>query len=173
MKSLFARLHVIKMYFVSLLLVALLIPGCACWQPENAQDKKCIAAKITVDCTKGSAISQAPNMLPLVKWILGGAPGGQMDWQSLLKSLMHFGFEVVSCTAGQLDNALALKTAKMAKARAAADAPVPSAAEEAAFIAAKNESTTAHNNWGQFMAQNYPNIVLKMPEKNPLESLVK
>ena len=160
-----------KSILVAILLLAL--PGCYCWEPAHAQDKQCVAAKITVDCTKGSAISQAPNMLPLVKWILSGAPGGQMDWQTLLKSLMHFGFDVVGCTAGQLDNALALKATKMEKARATPGAPAPSAADEAAFIAAKNEATTAHNNWGLFMAKNYPNVVMKMPEKNPLESLVK
>lgn len=162
---------------VLFLVLSFSLASCAWWQkcstPEMANDKGCAAAKITVDCTKGSAISQAPNMLPLVKWILSGAPGGQMDWQTLLKSLMHFGFEVVGCTAGQLDNALALKVSKMSAARAAAGAPPPSAADEAAFIAAKNEATVAHNNWTLFMAKNYPNVSYKMPDVNPLASEVK
>lgn len=154
------------------IVAALFTTGCYCWEPAHAQDKQCIAAKVTVDCTKGSAISQAPNMLPLVKWILAGAPGGQMDWQALLKSLMHFGFEVVGCTAGQLDNALTLKAAKMEKAHSTPEAEPMSPAEQAAYMAAKNEATTAHNNWRLFMATNYPNVVLKLPEKNPLEALV-
>jgi len=147
----------VKNPIVLVIVAALFAMGCHCWEPAHAQDKQCIAAKVTVDCSKGSAISQAPNMLPLVKWILAGAPGGQMDWQTLLKSLLHMGFEIVGCTAGQLDNALALKMSKMEKARSAPDATLPSAEDEAAYIAAKNEYTTAHNNWTLFMAQNYPN----------------
>ncbi len=152
------------------LLVVLLLatlPSCYCWKPENSKQPQCVAALVTVDCTKNSAIEQAPNVLPLVKWILSGAPGGQMDWQTLLKSLMHFGFDVVGCTAEQLDNAFALKATKMSK-----STPDAMQSSEAAYLAVKKESDGIHDRWKAFLAKEYPTVRFKLPAKNPLEAAV-
>lgn len=156
----------------TLLVAALLLTGCGyCADPQHAQEPRCQAQAIVVDCSKAGAISEAPNLLPLVKWILSGAPGGQMDWQTLLQSLMHTGFELVGCTAEQLDNAFALKMQALEHMRSGPDG-VFSAEAEVKYKTLKALAPVIHDNWRSFMNKTYPNVHYKLPAVNPLLSVL-
>lgn len=156
-----------KNFFV-LLCLSLFLSSCICMKPENADLPQCVATRVVVDCSKTSALDTLPTLLPLVKWVLAGAPGGQMDWDSLLKSLMSMGFEMVSCTADQLDNAFTMKMAKVEKAHNDAAATSQSnpdyAAENLRYLAAKREAVTYQNNWKLFLSKHYPNVKFKHSE---------
>lgn len=79
----------------------LLFAGCACWQPQHAQDKACVVLRQVVDCTETAAVTVGPALAGLVQSLV---TGGQMDWSKVESIAESLGFKDGGCFLAQLEN---------------------------------------------------------------------
>lgn len=95
-----------KLFAPLLILFALTLPSCTCFQPAHRNDPGCAVLNQVVDCTEANVEALIPQFKPIVLELIAKATGadGTIDQAALDQSLIALGVKDGGCILADIEN---------------------------------------------------------------------